>query len=171
VDHPYPTFMAATKAISFFPGWSLPDQADYIWFDAVLEIGGVTEAGFTLHGGCYRHQPDRHVTMELRVRRVPGRRCIPLSRVCWRSLTGHTNRRGTGPPELAGKRMPDTHHHAFDLNWLPSESRMRNTNLPLARAVEGRLESFEDLMSYVGNAFNISNIDIVTPPEWEHMLV
>jgi hypothetical protein len=163
--------MAATKAISFFPGWSLPDEADYIWFDAPLEIGGVTEVGFVLHGGCYRNQPDRHVTMELRVGRIPGRKCVPLKRVCWRSLTGHTNKRGMGPPNLAGKRLTNSHHHSFDLNWLPNENRMRSGNLPLAMDMGSGLESFQEVMVFVGIAFKISNIEAITPPEWQHTLV
>jgi hypothetical protein len=29
------------KTISYFPGWSEPeDETDYIWFDAPIEIGG-----------------------------------------------------------------------------------------------------------------------------------
>jgi hypothetical protein len=173
VAHPYSTFVAAEKAVSFFPGWSKPEpETDYMWFDAALEIGGVTEAGFVLHGGCYQHQPNRHVTMELRVRRLAGRRSVPLCRLCWRSLLGgHTNQRGRGPPGVAGRRTSDTHYHSFDLNWLAADNRMRGGNLPLAMEVGIGLESFEQMREFVGNAFRISNISVVSPPDWQYTLV
>jgi hypothetical protein len=72
--------------------------------------------------------------------------------VCWRSLTGHTNKRGMGPPHLAGRRPSNSHYHSFDLNWLPNEGRMRGGNggnLPLAMHMPSGLESFREVMAFV----------------------
>lgn len=48
---------------------------------------------------------------------------------------------------------------------------MRGGNLPLAKDLESGLESFEALRAYAGNTLKISNIEVITPPEWEHILV
>jgi hypothetical protein len=163
--------MEAEKTIVSFPGWSEPDESNYIWFDVVLEVGGVVDAAFTFHGGCCQTIPDRHLTFELRVRRQPGRRCIPLARICWRSLTGHTNRRGVGPPELAGRRLSSSHYHSFDLNWLPNGGRMRGGNLPLAMNLRDGLDSYAEVREFVGSAFNINNITVIENPLWEAQLL
>lgn len=159
------------KAISVFPGWSNPEpETDYSWFDAPLEIGGVTEPGFVLHGGCYIGQPERHVTLELRISKTPGRRMRPLERIDWRSLSGgHTNPTRRGAP-MSGRRVSDTHLHAFDLNFLSSEGRMRAYDLPYATEIEEDLDSFESLRRFAGIRFRINNITLVSPPPWEYKL-
>src|SRR5947209_3188388 len=96
---PFPALMAVQKALSAIPVWSPSElQTGYVWFEAPLEIGGVTEPGFTLHVGAIVTAPQEHVTFELAVRNVRGRRRMPLARIDWRSLTGgHSNPRGYGP--------------------------------------------------------------------------
>ncbi len=130
---PLPTLATAQKLISVFPGWSPPEpETNYIWFDAPLEIAGVTLPGFVLHGGCYIDKPECGVVFEMRARRIPARRCIPLARVEWRSLKGgHTNPR-RGDAEWSGARVGPTHYHPFALNWLPDKGRMRAGNLRVA---------------------------------------
>ncbi len=168
----FPELIACDKALALFPGWSAPEaETGYIWFDAPIEIGGVVERGIVLHGGCYSHVPDQHVVFELRAS-IPGvKRRVPLHRIEWRSLTGgHTNRRRKGVPS-SGKRVGDTHAHAFELNWLRHEQRMRKGNLPQAEDIEEELQSFESLRSYAGKCLRINNIDIVSIPPWEYSLL
>jgi hypothetical protein len=167
--HPLQALAEAEKTLPAFPGWSNPEEGTgYMWFDAPLDIGGVTEPGFVLHGGCFRYQPDCHVTLEIRVSKRPGRVCIPLMRVCWRSLKGgHTNPRRKGVP-FSGVRVGPTHIHPFRLNWLPDQGRMRNGNLPFAERVEQDFQSFTEYLAFVGKRFGINNIDLVTAPEWEY---
>jgi len=70
---PLPVLVESWKAISFFPGWSKPEQeTGYCWFDAPLEIEGVTQHGFVLHGGCYADKPECNLTFELRINREPA---------------------------------------------------------------------------------------------------
>jgi hypothetical protein len=169
--HPLQALADAEKSLAVFPGWSAPEgETGYIWFDAPLDVRGVTEPGFVLHGGCLRYQPDCNVTLEIRVSRRPGRGCIPLMRVCWRSLRGgHTNPRRNGV-QFSGLRLGPTHFHPFDLNWLPNRGRMRGWNLPFAAPIEQDFQSFTEYLAYVGKRFRINNIGIVTPPEWEYRL-
>lgn len=162
----------AQKSIVQFPGWSKPDAEDgYSHFDAPLSIGGVTEAGLFLGGGTYPHLPDRHVTFELKCVAAGGRRWVKLMRLDWRSLRGgHTNTGRSQCPHPCPRRTSDTHFHSFDINWVDPPGKMRAPKLPCAVDVEEPLATFEALRAYVGKAFNINNIDILPPPEWEYKL-
>lgn len=166
-----PALAMAEKELGSFPGWSDEEaETGYSWFDAPLEVGGVTERGFVLHGGCQLNQPDRHVTFEVRISRSQGRRSLPLMRVDWRSLHGtHSNPR-RGASAWSGRTVSSTHFHDFELNWLPVEGRMREGNLKLAREIEEELPTFDTLRAYVGRVFRITNMHIVTPPPWEFRL-
>jgi len=159
------------KSISVFPGWSDPEpETDYSWFDAPLEIGGVTEPGFVLHGGCYIGRPDCHVSLELRISKTPGRRMLPLERIDWRSLNGgHSNPIRKGHPG-SGSRVSETHLHAFELNYSTAEGRMRGHELRYAAEIEEDLDSFESLRRFAGIRFRINNITLVTAPPWEYKL-
>jgi hypothetical protein len=170
--HPLQALAEAEKAISAFAGWSEPEaETGYMWFDAPLEIGGVTEPGFVLHGGCLRFQPDCNVALEIRINKRPGRRCVPMMRACWRSLKGgHTNPRRDGA-RLSGVRVASsTHLHSFAENWWPDRQRMREGNLRFAEPVEQEMQSFTAFRDYVGKQFRINNIAVVTVPEWEYRL-
>jgi hypothetical protein len=165
-----PDLYNADKLIASWPGWSAPEpETGYIWFDAPLEIGGVVEAGFTLHGGAYSTHPDRHITFELKIGRPGIRRKIPIARIDWKSLSGgHSNKRGP-PLPWAGKRVGECHVHSFELNWLETEGRMR-TDLSQAEPMPQEIQSFESVRAYAGNLFRINNIDLVAQPPWEYRL-
>lgn len=157
----------ADKEIGFFPGWSKPEsETDYVWFDAPLEIGGVAETGLVLHAGCYAHRPNVNVSLELRISSQPGRRCIPLERLDWRSLEGgHSNGRKRCR-QLSGPRVADTHLHRFELNWLEGYERMQSGNLPCAQNIEMQLQTFEEVRDFAGNRLRINNISVVDEPPW-----
>lgn len=157
----------ADKEIGYFPGWSKPEsETDYVWFDAPLEIGGVAETGLVLHGGCFAHRPDVHVSFELRIASQPGRRCLPLERLDWRSLEGgHTNKRKRCDDRY-GRRVSDTHLHDFYLNWLEDHERMKSGGLICARNVKENLDTFEDVRWFAGNRSRINNIEVVSEPPW-----
>jgi len=168
---PYPALFNAKKALARFPGWSEPEpETDYIWFNAPIEIAGVVETSFVLHGGCIRTVPDRNVTFELRCSAPSKKRTMPIARIEWRSLQGgHSNRRRKGSA-ASGKRVSETHHHSFDLNWIESERRMRSGNLPQAEEIDQEIQSFESLLDCVGKLFRINNMRIVTCPPWAYDL-
>lgn len=157
----------ADKRIGYFPGWSKPEkETDYIWFDAPIEIGGIAETGLVLHGGCYAHMPNAHVSFELRIARTPGRNCIPIERFDWRSQDGgHSNPRKP-KSDWSGQRVSDTHLHDFWLNWSEAEQRLRSGGLQTAREIEEQIQNFTEVLKYVGNRLRINNIDVVTEPNW-----
>jgi hypothetical protein len=161
--------MAADKEIAIAPIWSEAEpETDYIWFDVPIMIGGVVEAQVIFHGGCYRLRPDYHVTFELRA--INGRKKTPLQRVDWRSLSGgHRNKVREGS-EVSGKRLTPSHIHHFFLNYSEAEDRMRGSNLPMADDLPQEIQSFESLREFVGRAFRISNIHVVSTPPWTYNL-
>lgn len=70
----------ADKALANFSGWSSPEpETEYIRFASPIEINGVVETGFMLHGGAYKYYPDWHVTFELRVGNPGIKRKIPIA--------------------------------------------------------------------------------------------
>lgn len=130
----------------------------------------MAEAGFQLSGGTYINVPDKHVTFELAVTGDRTFRRTRLARIDWRSLTGgHTNKRWC-PGDWAGKRLPETHFHCFNLNWLEGEQRMRKGKLPCAKLLEIEPQSFEELRDIAGFLFGISNINVVPCPAWVYSL-
>jgi hypothetical protein len=159
------------KLISAFPGWASPEvETGYSWFDAPLEIDGVTEVGFVLHGGCYPSQPSCNVVLELRIARIPGRKRIPLARFEWRSLDGgHTNPVRKGLPH-SGKRVAATHLHPFQLNYSTTEGRMKLGALRIAVDVEPEPADFNACLAFVGNDFRINNMNLVAEPNWRYDL-
>lgn len=161
----------ATKDISFFPGWSKPEpETSYMWFDAPLEIEGVTETGLILHGGCMANCPDCHVTFEIRIARSTGVKCLPLERLDWKSLEGgHSNPRRRGRP-LSGHKCGPTHLHAFELNWNILERRMQRGNLRFARDVDPIPADFEEARRFAGICLRINNIEVVDRPPWVYDL-
>ncbi|WP_165831093.1 hypothetical protein [Sphingomonas pokkalii] len=161
----------SSKRIALFPGWSAAEgETGYSRFACPLEINGVIEADFMLHGGAYKYHPDRHVTFELRIGKPGIKRKVPIARIDWRSLTGgHSNKRGPNVP-WAGKRVGDSHVHGFEINWVEAEDRMR-TDLSQAEPMPPEVQSFEALRTFAGNLFRISNIDIVEQPDWEYTLL
>lgn len=164
-----PLLVAPAKSISVFPGWADPEpETNYVWFNAPLEIGGVTEPGLVLHGGCYIHRPDCNVTFELRLGRATLHRAVALERIDWRSLQGgHTNQRRHGGD---GGRVSWTHVHLFGLNWIDTRGRMRAGNLPLAKDIDEQLNDFADVLEFTGKQFKINNIGVVSEPGWEYGL-
>lgn len=159
--------------MSLFPGWSKPDpETEYTWFDAPLEIEGITETGLVLHGGCYRNRPDCSVSIELRIAKSKslGRQCIPLERIDWRSLSGgHSNPRRSGHP-LSGKILPQTHIHTFSDNFSEATHKMKLGNLRMAQEIEPEPTDFETVRAIAGKRLRINNIELVERPDWRYDL-
>lgn len=159
------------KTLPYAPQWTDAEGEDaYTRVHVTLEVHGVVDTGVTLSGGAYVRFPDQHVTFEIAVRDYDGTRRIRLARVDWRDRKGgHSNPRGCAGT-WSGRRVPETHHHAFDLNFVAAEGRMRRGKLPCAEPVPEPLTSFEALRTFVGRCFNINNMDVVPPPPWEYHL-
>lgn len=161
----------AEKTLPLVPRWTDADGEDaYTRIHVPLDIAGVVDTGVTLSGGAYIRLPDEHFTFEIALRDHEGTRRIRLARVDWRDRKGgHSNPRGCSGP-WSGRRVPETHHHAFSLNYVAAEGRMRRGKLPCAEPVAEPLPSFDSLREFVGRCVNIKNMDVVPPPPWEYDL-
>lgn len=148
---PLPQLISTWKTISVTPGWSEPDGEDsYVRIYSPLEIDGIAEAGLVFTAGTYIHHPDRHVTFELSVLDAALRR-VRLIRVDWKSLRGgHSNDRRKCAGSRGGERVPATHLHSFELNYVEADQRMKKGRLPCAEPISEDLKSFEELRDYVG---------------------
>lgn len=168
---PLPRLLAAPKRVPFDTGWVEPGSVDgYARYLTPLEVEGLIETSLTLSVGTYIRRPDRHVTFELAIRGLVGQRLIRIERLDWRDTKGgHSNPR-TCPGPWAGRRVPASHTHSFELNWVAAEARMRRGKLPCAEPMEPEPQSYEELRELVGRRWNINNIDIVPRPLWEYDL-
>lgn len=138
-------------------------------FAAPIEIAGMVVQGLCLEGNCEQDFPDRHVCFELVVQKTPTRRRVVLERLEWLSLKGgHSNkrRRPVGVP----RRTDASHWHKFELNYQPSSRRMGNDNLSVAINFEETFSTYENFRIFVGERLKISNVELVTRPEWEYSL-
>jgi hypothetical protein len=141
-----------------------------MWFNAPLEVDGVIEANFTLHGESRMDLQDQNIGLEIQFQ-LPGRRQrFSLARLDWRSIKGgHTNPRRPGKA-LSGRRVSETHYHDFWLNYEADKGRMAKGDLPFARDIIDKLQTFEELRSQAGVFFNINNIELVNRPPWAYDL-
>ena len=100
---------------------------------------------------------DCQVTIALRVARTPGRHHIPLHRLDWRALRGHTNPR-VRASAWSGKTVSDTHFHDFDINWDAAKERFYRRGLRLAREIDPPApQSFDEVLAWVSREFRIGN--------------
>lgn len=168
---PLRKLVIAEKRIPIRVEWTSPERDGYVRFLVPLEIDGIVDAGLTLSGGAYHPYRDQHVSLELAILDHNGSRRIRLARIDWKSLRkGHSNnaRKCAGP--WGGERVPETHLHSFDLNYIEAEGRMKAGKLPCAEPIPEPLQTFKELRRFCGTCFKINNIDIVPPPDWEYDL-
>ena len=159
---------AANKALSVAGQW-VEAANQRLYFVVPLEIDEATLEGLVLRGRAVKDRPDEEVMFQLEFPQ-PSRRDRGIDRIDWRPLHTHNNL-GRGPDELRFMPQVNSHHHAFDLNWLAAEARMLTSNLPLARPIEPDLKSFDDLLAFIKKSFRINDIGQIPPPPWEGLLL
>jgi hypothetical protein len=169
MPNPYLTLVDSWKDLPNGVSWSDPDVTGNIQMLVPLELAGVTVGSFTLRGTCHKERIDRDVLFQLEVG-IPGKRTrLPLSRIEWRPVSGvHKN------PPLDRKPSPPifgSHHHAHLPNWLESQGRMREGNLPFAEALDPDPPTYEAFLDLVRTRFRINGIDQIGVPAWEPKLV
>lgn len=159
-----PNIFASKKTLSV-PGSWVERDGQRLMLVAALDIDGVTVEGLVLRGTALKDCPDEAVMFQLEFKHDPKRPDRAIDRVDWRPLHSHNNR-GKGPNEHRYKLISGTHRHAFDLNWLKGEERMRKMNLPIAQPVNPDLVTYDNLIEFVRKCFRISPIEFPIPP-WE----
>lgn len=148
-------------------GWSPPDPNDgAMTFVAALDLAGVIVGNFALRGRCYVDLPDRAMMLQLETGKAGVRPRIPLVRIEWRPLgTPHKNPQ-VGPQEHRSRIIAGSHLHPLNLNWLETEARMREHNLPIAVPLDNDPQSYPELLDTVKNLFRINGLGGLKEPEW-----
>lgn len=93
-----------------------------------------------------------------------------ICRMEWRPFNGHNNK-GLGPEKWKFREIVCSHHHPFYLNWEASEKAVRRGQLPIAIPIEPDPENFREFLALVGKEFRIKNIQCVSEPPWEPLIV
>lgn len=158
----------AEKLLSDVPAWR-ERGADGLEFSAPLEIDGVTVEALTLRGRARKSLADREVIFQLEYHhaRIIGG---AVARIEWRPLNPHSNK-GHGPKDLQHVIQSGSHHHCFDLNWKESQEACLRGDLPIALPIADDPKNFRALLAVVGKEFRIKNIQTVTAPPWEPLML
>lgn len=161
-----PAFYDVSKTPSLAQGWE-ENENGVLTLVVPLEIGGVTVSGLVLRGKTLAARPDQDVMFQIECLHGDrgGRRDRALARIDWRPLHSHNNR-GRGPEEWRFFEQIGTHHHAFGLNWLDDEQRMRSANLPIAVPLNPEPSTYDELVAFVEETFRINNLGTLPPPQW-----
>lgn len=154
----------APKVLPVRPAW---EKTDSTWFclNAALDLkSGESVQGLELRGGALQSLPDKAVRFQLQYYPPKGQ-CIPLVRVEWRPLAPHTNPANCAE-DLKLLKIPGSHIHGFDMNWLADLDRMRTRNLPVAKPLITDPSSFTELLELLGKELRIEGLDKIEPPPW-----
>ena len=152
------------------PRW-VEEQNGVLRLLATLEDDlGIIMEGLTLRGRAFKYRPDQDVMLQLEFPHDRQRTDNAIERIEWNSSRTHNNK-GRGPQSLQHVVQRGTHLHAFDLNWLDDEQRMRKRNLPIAKPISERFQGFTELLEFAGKRFRISNLaDLPNPPQERPLL-
>ncbi len=156
-------FFCRPKRLRRRPKWNANADKLRYEFTAVLELEGVVVGGLELRGKAHKTELDRDVCFQLEY--SPGilTRTI-LSRIDWRPFHTHGND-ACVDEEVSLDVITGSHIHDFYLNYLVAAGRMRK-KLSFARRINPDPRNFIELLAFSMDAFNISNMDLIQPPEW-----
>ena len=152
----------AEKILGAKPNWDENSDPKYVVFDFPLTVEGVVTGGFQLRVKVSKTWIDRDAMAQLEFRPTGKRSSIQLWRIDWKPLSSHTN--GAMPHEFRFATLEGTHHHPFADNYLSTETRMKEGNLPAARPIDNDLNTLSDFLACVGKIFRIKDVELVEIP-------
>jgi hypothetical protein len=161
IDPPY--VRSAIKQITGYPVWG-PVRSGRQEFVLPLQIGGAIVPGLQLRGVAVVGVRDQAVTLQLEYPHDEDRTDNAIDRLDWRPLHTHHNG-GRGPAEYRYLRIKGSHHHAFELNWLRTEGRMRHRNLPIAVPLTREPADVSNLLDFAADCFNIKGLTAIRWPD------
>jgi len=116
-----------------------------------------------LYGRATEGEPGRDVSFMF-CNGAEGSKATVIDRIDWNPLTAHANR-NKGPQDLRLLIVSGNHRHSYDDN-LASTGDLRAGNLPVARPIDERLETFDKLVAFVAVSYNIKGAERIMPPLW-----
>lgn len=150
------------KALAARPKWRLDDGGRFR-LQVPLMVDGIVVEGLFLYARCSQSEPGRDVSFML-VNSPTGESRQVIDRIDWKPLTSHLNK-NSGPSELRLKLINGTHRHSLYDN-LKLDGEVRSKNIPIAREVDQRLETFESLVDFVQSLYKIDGVKFVPLPLW-----
>lgn len=147
------------------------DQNGVLRLLALLEDElGIIVEGLALRGRAFKYRPDQDVMLQMEFPHDRQRTDNAIERIEWNSSQTHNNK-GRGPQALRYMVQRGTHLHAFDLNWIEGEQRMRKRNLPIATPISESIQGFAELLEFAGKRFMIRDLtDLPRPPRERPLL-
>ena len=137
--------------------------------NAFIDVEGVTSPDAVLRGIAELYYPDARVLLQVERIEGPGN-LRPLSRIEWRPVRGHTNKKLGPNKKLHFKQIKSTHCHGFSMNWNASLGEAWGPNLPIADAPPQDLDSYAALLAFASVEFRIEGMADLPAPPWEPLL-
>lgn len=164
-----PEIADAEKELSgALPPWN-EDESGKFDITVPLEIRGITVQRLYFKAHAVKDRFEEDVTFQL-IGSASGERPVGFDRIDWRPYHIHMNQGGCAP-ELRFLTLAQSHRHAFHLNWLADQKRLRAGNLPVAMPLDPEPNSWEELLVFVGNCFKIKDLGRLEAPGWERVLL
>jgi hypothetical protein len=161
-------FSLAEKSLAARPVWIIQDS-EWLGFTCPIDIDDITLAGFRLRAKSKLRYQDRHVILQME-HHPPTDKGGAICRMEWKPFNGHNNR-GLGPKEWRFREIVGSHHHPFHLNWEASEKAVRRGQLPIAIPLEPDPANFREFLALIGKEFRIKNIQCISAPPWQPLIV
>lgn len=136
-----------------------------LFYEARVSIDGALPRGLRFRISIFPTYPNV-ATFQLEID-IPGSRtCMPLYRLEWQPLSGHSNGRNCSP-ELQDLifKPGDTHEHLCTDNLSHAEGRVLKSGVQAARGLDHDFGSFDEALSYVCDKLNIQNPGDIPPSE------
>jgi hypothetical protein len=136
---------------------------------AFVDVGGLVSRDVVVRGMAELYYPDARVILQVERTEGPGN-LRPLSRIEWRPVRGHTNKKLGSNRRLHYKQITGTHCHGFTMNWNASLGEPWAPNVPIADAPPQDLDSYAALLAFASVEFRIQNMADLPAPPWEPLL-
>jgi len=151
------------KSLIARPKWDERSDPRYLVFTAPLAVNHVITGGFELRAKVSKQHVGRDALMQLEFAKS-GRERIELARCQWRPFETHTNKHWGPPGHELCTYLEQSHHHAFEHNYLAEERRMRTGSLPAALPIHPDPTTLSAFIAFCGECFKINNIRVVEVP-------
>ena len=164
-----PPLFAGLKALASPPNWQ--QQEGQFRLVVALDVDGITQMGLRLGGRCSQDYPDRDVTFQIEYRFAGVSKPVAVARLDWRPRNEHQNK-NIGPLGLRLLRFHCSHQHPFQENydWMTGNGLALadnvKQNLPIAKPMDYDPANVRELITLVGQIFNIDGVDAIPAPPW-----
>lgn len=142
---------------------------DALELTAPVAIGGVVRDGLQARISCRSDMPERDVHAQLQVYVPPIGRYAHVQRVEWRPNALHTNA-ANAPASLRFKSFHDRWYD-FALNRRLGMPGLQQTVTMIARPLPEGLGTFNQLLAFLEQVWNVTGVRRVPIPPWEDRLI